>query len=107
MKTSLLAAALAVVALHAGAYDSPPVHRNQSGSINYAPRPGVFVVVAVDDHERTVRLRARNGVAADVVVADDVYDVSKLRPGDRVQVDFLVPNDKAEPLAAAAIWPLR
>ena len=107
MKISLLAAALAVVSLQGLAADEAPVHRNQSGSINYAPRPGVFVVVDVDDHGRTVRLRARNGVAADVVVADEVYDVSKLRPGDRVQVDFLVPNDDKERLAAAAIWPLR
>jgi hypothetical protein len=84
-----------------------PVRRNQSGTINYAPRPGVFSVVAVDPYERIVRLRARNGAAADVYVRDGVYDLAKLKPGDRIQVDFLVPDDVDKRLAAATIWPLR
>lgn len=107
MKLQLCAAALVAVALQAVAQDDPWAHRNQSGSINYAPRPGVFVVVEVDDYESTVTLRARNGVTADVVVDDRVYDVSRLKPGDRIQVDFLVPDDGEERLAAATIWPLR
>lgn len=107
MKLHLIAAALVAVALQAVAQDDAKIRRNQSGSINYAPRPGVFVVLAVDDYARTVTLRARNGVTADVVVDDRAYDVSKLRPGDVIQVDFLVPNDEGEPLAAATIWPLR
>ena len=107
MKLQLFAAALVAVALQAVAQDDPSFHRNQSGSINHAPRPGVFVVVEVDDYGSRVTLRSRNGAMADVIVDDRVYDLSKLRPGDLIQVDFLVPNDGAERLAAAAIWPLR
>jgi hypothetical protein len=90
-----------------GASMDRPVRRNQSGTINYAPRPGVFTVVSVDAYNRTVRLRARNGAAADVYVGDRVYDLAKLKPGDRLQVDFLVPDDVDKRLAAATIWPLR
>lgn len=103
----LLVCALAVVALPAAAHDDPWVQRNRSGTINYAPRPGVFVVDEVDHYHRTVRLRARNGATADVHVDDDVYDLSKLKPGDRIQVDFLVPDEVDERPAAATIWPLR
>lgn len=107
MTLHLLTAVLVAVSLQAAAQDASWGRRNQSGSINYAPLPGVFVVVDVDDYESTVKLRARNGATADVVVDDRVYDVSTLKPGDLVQVDFLVPNDNEDAPAAATIWPLR
>lgn len=110
MKLQLLAAALAAVSVQALAHGDLGVRRNQSGSINYAPLPAVYVVLAVDDYASTLTLLARNGATAEVEVSERGFDVSKLEPGDLVRVDFLVPNeygDEDEPLTAATIWPLR
>jgi hypothetical protein len=85
----------------------PAAWRNQGGSINYAPRPGVFEVVAVDEYNRVVRLRSRFGAEADVYVDDRIQPVSALRPGDRIEVDFFVPQDSEDRLSAASIWTLR
>lgn len=95
------------LATEASADRSPPPSRNQSGSLNYAPRPALFVVVAIDEYHRILRLRARNGAEADVHVDDRIHDLATLRPGDLVQVDFFVSGAPDEPLAAATIWPLR
>jgi hypothetical protein len=84
-----------------------PIRRNQSGGINYAPPPGVFVVVSVDSTRSTVRLRAADGTTADVQVGGDIYDLSKVRPGDRLQVDFLQADDPNSTLQAATVWPVR
>jgi hypothetical protein len=84
-----------------------PGWRNQSGSLNYAPRPGSFVVVAVDEYRRLVRLRSPNGWEGDVVVDERIHDLSSLKPGDALQVDFFVPDEAGDPLAAATIWPMR
>ena len=86
---------------------STPGWRNQSGSLNYAPRPGLFAVVAIDEYHRTLRLRGRNGAELDVSVDDRIHDLRTLKPGDLVQVDFFVPAAPDAPLAAATIWPLR
>jgi hypothetical protein len=82
-----------------------PTRRNQSGGINYAPLPGIFVVVSVDSYSRNVRLRAGDGTTADVHVAEDIYDLSKLKAGDRIQVDFLQRDGADDPLSAATVWP--
>ncbi len=82
-----------------------PIRRNQSGGINYAPLPGIFVVVSVDSYSRNVRLRAGDGTTADVQVAEGVYDLSKIKAGDRIQVDFLQKDGPDDPLSAATIWP--
>lgn len=105
MWTLLLSALVAV--LPPATSDNADARRNQSGSLNYAPRPGMFLVVAVDDTRNTVRLRARNGAEADVHVDERTFDLRSLNPGDIVQVDFLVPNEGDPPLAAATIWPVR
>lgn len=84
-----------------------PGWRNQSGSLNYAPRPALFVVVAIDEYHRILRLRGRDGAEADVHVDDRIHDLGTLKPGDLVQVDFFLSGAPDEPLAAATIWPLR
>jgi len=81
--------------------------RMQGGGINYAPEPGIFVVVSTDSYAQTVRLRAGDGQTADVYVNSDVYDLSKLKPGDRIQVNFLQPDGMNNKLAAANIWPVK
>jgi len=80
-------------------------HRMQEGGINYAPQPDVYAVVSTDPSNRTVRIRAADGRSGDVYVGEDVYDLSKLKPGDRIRVDFLVPDGQNNRLSAATIWP--
>jgi len=103
----MVGALVLVTAQASAADDSMTVHRNQAGTINYAPRPGVYTVVGVDPYNRMVRLRSRSGPVAEVYVGDGVYDLSKLQVGSQVRVDFLVPDENNERLAAATIWPLR
>ena len=79
--------------------------RAQGGGLNYAPRPAVYSVIEVDSDARTVRLRALDGRTGVVLVADGVYDLSTLQPGDRIRVDFVVPDAANGALRAAAVWP--
>jgi hypothetical protein len=62
-------------------------------------------VLAVDAEGRTVRLRAANGRTGVVQVGESVYDLSKVKAGDRIKVDFVVPDEKNPQLRAASIWP--
>lgn len=71
-----------------------------------APAAGVFEVISVQPSNRVVRLRASDGKTADVAVAEHVYDLSKLKAGDRVKVDFFQPDDGSPKLSAAGIWPV-
>ena len=103
-----MVSALVLVTVQASAAEDPmTVWRNRTGTINYAPRPRIYTVTGVDTYNRVVRLRARNGLVAEVYVSDAVYDLSKLQVGSQVRVDFLVPEENSERLAAATIWPLR
>ena len=110
-KFKVLCAALIIVSLQQAVFaqrtgkGEAPIRRNQSGGINYAPLPGIFVVVSVDSYSGTVRLRGRDGTTADVRVAEDIYDLSKLRAGDRIQVDFLQQDGADDTLRAATVWP--
>ena len=81
--------------------------RDQTGSANDAPPDGVFVVVSVDNYAQTVRMRALDGSVSNVYVNSDVYDISKLAAGDRIQVNFVVPDAMNPKLAAANIWPVK
>lgn len=81
--------------------------RMQGGGINYAPQPAVYSVISIDSYARTVRMRAADGRTGDVHVAEDIYDLSRLKAGDRIRVDFLVPNPKNSKLSAASVWPAR
>jgi hypothetical protein len=66
---------------------------------------GVHEVVAVRAADRVVRLRDKEGKEADVHVQEHVYDLSKLKPGDKVKVDFFQPNQGDPRVRAAGIWP--
>jgi hypothetical protein len=78
----------------------------QGGTINHAPRPGVYAVVLIDAGGRKVRLRsATDGKTADVQVGEDVYDLSKLKIGDKIRVEFLAADTPNQKPVAASIWP--
>ena len=79
--------------------------RMVGGGLNYAPRPAVYAVISVDADARTVQLRAADGRTGAVYVGDDVYDLSKLKPGDKIRVDFVVPDATNKKLSAASVWP--
>ena len=66
--------------------------------------PGLFVVRAVDDRENIVQLCDADGRTAGVFVDPDLFDVSELKPGDEIEVDFVVPESKDAPLRAAGVW---
>ena len=75
---------------------------------NYSPFPaGIFQVVSVQESNRVVRLRASDGKTGDVNVAEHVYDLAKLKAGDKVKVDFLQPDEANPKLSAAGIWPAK
>lgn len=86
---------------------SPAVRRPLPAVEGYAPAAaGVFEVVSVQASNRMVRLRSGDGRTADVSVAEHVYDLSKLKAGDKVKVDFFQPDDANPKLSAAGIWPV-
>jgi hypothetical protein len=68
---------------------------------------GVFVVVSVDTYAQTVRMRGQDGSISNVYVNSNIYDISTLNAGDRIQVNFLVPDAMNPQLAAANIWPVK
>jgi hypothetical protein len=74
---------------------------------NYAPAAaGIFEVVSVQASERVIRLRASDGKTLDVNVAEHVYDVSKLKAGNKLKVDFFQPDEENPKVSAAGIWPV-
>lgn len=80
--------------------------RMVGGGLNYAPKPTVYVVISVNPEARTVQLRrVADGRTGQVAVAEEVYDVSTLKAGDKIRVDFVVPDAANKPLRAAAVWP--
>jgi hypothetical protein len=81
--------------------------RAQGDGINYAPQAEVYAVISVDADARTVRLRAANGKTGVVQVGESVYDLAKLKAGDKIRVDFVVPDEKDGSLRAASIWPAK
>ena len=107
MKRLLSSWAVALAVVCTGAAAQLDVQRNQSGSINYAPRPAVYTVVAVDPYNRIVQLQTRQGRTIEVLVDENVYDLATVKPGDHLRIDFLVPNEGDPQLAAATVWPIR
>jgi hypothetical protein len=79
--------------------------RLQGGGINYAPQPAVYAVTSVNASARTVTLRDADERTGVVHVAESVYDLSKLKPGDKIRVDFIEPDATDSKLKAASIWP--
>jgi len=75
---------------------------------NYPPAAaGIFEVISVNAADGLVRLRASDGKALDVSVADHVYDLSKLKAGDKLKVDFFQPGEANSKVSAAGIWPVQ
>lgn len=73
---------------------------------SYAPMTaGVFDVLEVRPSDRVIKLRSKDGKTADVHVQEQVYDVSKLKAGDKVRVDFFQPDEGDKQLRAAGVWP--
>jgi hypothetical protein len=83
----------------------PILPRNQTGGVGQSVPNGVYQVVSVDSYNRAVQMQPSNGPPFTVYVDDGVYDLSKLKPGAMVQVNFLVPDGLSNKLKAANIWP--
>jgi hypothetical protein len=82
------------------------IYPHTSGVAGAAPSPGVFTVSSVRTRDNIIRLRDADGRSADVYVDSDVFDLSTLQEGDEVAVDFLVPNEGDDQLAASGVWKL-
>lgn len=80
--------------------------RNQTSGVANPVANGVFKVVSVDSYARSVQMQGAAG-AITVRVDEGIYDISKLKPDEYVQVNFLVPDGKSNQLSAAGIWPLK
>ena len=87
--------------------EDPVLPRNQTGGVASQPNNGVFQVISIDSYNRAVQMQGSGGSPFTVYVGEDIYDISKLKPGDRIQVNFLVPDGLGDPnkLKAANIWP--
>jgi hypothetical protein len=99
------------VAAGAGAGRGPgarrPARRGRHGQLRAAARRlCIYTVVLIDASGRKVRLRsATDGKTADVQVGEDVYDLSKLKIGDKVRVEFLAADTPNQKPVAASLWP--
>jgi len=85
-------------------WQSPWAQRMVGGGLNYAPMPAVYAVVSMDRDDRKVRLRAADGRTGDVFFPDGVLDLTKLKAGDQVRVDFVAPDKATKGLTAASAW---
>ena len=81
--------------------------RMVGGGLNYAPLPAIYAVVSMDRDARKVRLRAADGRTGDVYFPEGVFDLSTLKPGDQIKVDFVKPDKGDKGLKAASAWPVK
>ena len=111
MKKSITIAVLAITALTLSspslAQRREDLPRNQTGGIQGGIPNGVYKVVSVDSYSRMVQMQGADGSTINVHVGSGVYDVSKLNPGDTIQVNFLVPDGLSNKLSASNIWPVK
>jgi hypothetical protein len=75
-----------------------------SDGANHAQLPGVYLVRAVNDRDDTIQVSDDQGQTAAVHVRPDVFDISKLKPGDHVTLDLIMPHGKGSRLEAASLW---
>ena len=101
----LLGAPLLAVRAQIGAGSAR--RRDQTGGVNDAQPPAIFTVVSVDSYGQTLKLRAADGSVSNVYVDSSIFDITKLKAGDRVRVDFVVPDAMNPRLSAASLWPLK
>ena len=81
-----------------------PGRFDSKGGVASGALPGVYVVVGVDARADTLQLRDEGGRTGVVHVNDHVLDLESLKPGDEVEVDFLVPGAGSPRLEAGSIW---
>jgi hypothetical protein len=81
-----------------------PGRFDSQGGVTSGALPGVYVVVSVDAKADTVQLRDEGGRTDVVHVNDRMLDLESLRPGDEVEVDFLLPQAGSTRLEAGNIW---
>ena len=81
-----------------------PGRFNPSDGVASGPLPGVFRVVAVDTQAETLQLRDEGGRIGIVHVNADMFDLESLKPGDEVEVDFLVPEPGGTKLEVGGLW---
>jgi len=74
------------------------------GGVASGVLPGVFVVVSVDAKSDMLQLRDEGGRSRAVHVNERMLDLETLKPGDEVEVDFLVPEPGATRLEAGTLW---
>ena len=75
-----------------------------SDGVNRTLPPGIFVVRTVNAREKMVQLSDVDGRTARVLVEPAVFDLTKLKSGDQVLVDFVAPASTKAPLKAAGMW---
>jgi hypothetical protein len=75
--------------------------------INYAPRPADYEVLLIDANSRVLRIKAADGRTGTVQVPDGVYDLGKLKMGDKIRIDFVAPKPGDAQLRAASVWPVK
>ena len=81
-----------------------PGRLDTGAGVASGPLPGVFVVVAVDTQADTLQLRDEGGRTGVVHVQGDMFDLASLKPGDEVEVDFLLPQPGDTRLEAGGLW---
>ena len=81
--------------------------RMVGGGLNWAPVPAVYDVVSLNREARMVRLRAADGRTGDVFFPEGVFDLSTLKSGDQIRVDFVAPDKAKKGLTAASAWPVK
>jgi hypothetical protein len=75
-----------------------------SDGVNRTPPLAIYIVRSVNARENLVQLRDADGRTARVLVTPAVFDLAKLRSGDEVLVDFVVPTSANAPLRASGMW---
>jgi hypothetical protein len=81
-----------------------PGRFNRGSGVASGALPGLYVVVDVDADADTLQLRDSGGSTGLVHVRQDLFDIASLKPGDEVQVDFLVPDPGSSKLEAGGVW---
>ena len=72
------------------------------------PQPQVFLKLSPSMQPMDWFVCAQvTGKRLDVNVADHVYDLSKLKAGDKLKVDFFQPDEANPKVSAAGIWPVQ
>jgi len=52
-------------------------------------------------------LRAADGRTGDVFIPEGVFDLTTLKAGDQIRVDFVAPDKAKNGLTAASVWAVK